>query len=129
MSGHDHDEHHGISHVASTKVLLGTFGALLVLTVLTVGATKINLGKELNLALAMAIATVKATLVMAFFMHLAFDKVFHTMAIVSAIIFATLFVGFALMDSGQYQDQIHWDTKNREAIPAFPKGPKPQYNL
>ncbi len=120
---HDHhDDHHGISHVASTKVLLGTGGALLVLTLITVGATKIDLGPSMNLALAMFIAVIKATLVVLFFMHLKYDKVFHTVVFVSAILAAALFVGFTLMDSGQYQDTNIWDV---DRPPSAPIGPRP----
>jgi cytochrome c oxidase subunit 4 len=111
-----HDDHeHGIAHVASVKVLLGTWIALMFLTVITVAATKIDLGPSLNLALAMAIAVVKATLVVLFFMHLFYDKLFHTVLLVGAVLAATLFVGFALMDSSQYQDSLQWSTTTTTA--------------
>ena len=120
---HDHhDDHHGISHVASIKVLLGTGGALLFLTIVTVLATKIDLGPNMNLALAMFIAVIKATLVILFFMHLKYDKIFHSVIFMSAILAAALFVGFTLMDSGQYQHTNIW---NPEAPPAAPIGPRP----
>jgi cytochrome c oxidase subunit 4 len=102
-SGHDD---HGISHVASVKVLLGTFGALIVLTVLTVAATKVNLGANGNLMLAMFIATVKAALVCTYFMHLKYDKPLHTIILLAALLLGLLFVVFGLMDSGQYQQDI-----------------------
>lgn len=117
----DHDEH-GISHVATTKVLLGTGGALLMLTLVTVGATKVDFGPNVNLAIAMFIAVIKATLVVLFFMHLRYDKIFHSVIFVSAILAAALFVGFTLMDSGQYQDTNIWDVDNP---PAAPIGPRP----
>ena len=119
---HAHDDHHGISHVAPVKVLLGTWIALMILTVITVGATKIDLGASYNLALAMAIAVVKATLVVLFFMHLRYDKLFHSVLVVGGILAAALFVGFALMDSNQYQAAIIWDVN---APPAAPIGPPP----
>lgn len=97
------DAHHGISHVASMKVLFGTFGALMALTVITVLATKVDLGANGNLLLAMFIATIKATLVCTFFMHLKYDKPMHTVILISALLLALLFVAFALMDSNQYQ--------------------------
>lgn len=109
--GHTHDDEHGLAHVASMKMLLGTFGALLVLTILTVLATKIDLGRGPNLALAMFIATIKATLVVLFFMHLVYDKLFHSIGVICGILFAALFVWFVMTDTGEYQDQIHWDTK------------------
>ncbi len=120
---HDHDEHaHGIAHVAPVRVLLTTWIILMVLTVVTVGATKIDLGSNLNLALAMAIAVVKATLVILFFMHLRYDKLFHSVLVIGGLLAASLFVGFALFDSNQYQDAIIWDPANP---PAAPHGPLP----
>jgi cytochrome c oxidase subunit IV len=118
-----HDEHgHGIAHVAETKVLIGTWVALMILTILTVSATKIDLGSNYNLALAMAIAVVKASLVVLFFMHLRYDKLFHSVLVVSGLLAASLFVGFALMDSGQYQQTIIWDVDHP---PPAPIGPRP----
>ncbi|MBL8623629.1 MAG: cytochrome C oxidase subunit IV family protein [Myxococcales bacterium] len=117
-----HDDHHGISHVAPVKVLLGTWGTLMVLTIITVGATRIDLGANYNLALAMAIAVVKATLVVLFFMHLRYDKLFHSIMIAGGILAAALFVGFALMDSNQYQSTIIW---NPDSPPPAPIGPPP----
>lgn len=103
----DQDDHsHGISHTASTKVLLGTFGALMVLTIITVAATLVDFGSSMNLILAMLVATVKATLVCMYFMHLKYDKVIYTVALLSAVLFALLFVSFALMDSAEYQVDI-----------------------
>lgn len=105
---HHGDHGHGMAHVASVKTLLGTWGTLMVLTVVTVLATKIDLGADLNLLLAMVIATIKATLVCLYFMHLRYDKLFHTVVFVSAIVLATLFVTFALMDSQEYQTDVTW---------------------
>jgi len=114
-SEHDHDhhaehgEHHGLGHVASKRVLFGTWGTLMVLTIVTVTASKIDFGAaELNLLIAMVIAVIKATLVCLFFMHLKYDKLFHSVVFVSAILLATLFVTFALMDSNQYQSDVYW---------------------
>jgi len=94
----------------------------MILTLLTVGATRIDLGGNYNLALAMAIAVVKATLVVLFFMHLRYDRLFHSVIIVGGLLFAALFIGFALMDSGQYQDTVLWDIRNP---PPAPIGPPP----
>ncbi len=119
---HHDDEHHGLAHVAPTKVLLGTGGTLLMLTILTVLATKIDFGATMNLAIAMLIAVVKASLVILFFMHLKYDKLFHSVVFISALLAATLFVGFTLMDTGQYQRSNIWDPDNP---PAAPDGPRP----
>lgn len=118
-----HDDHdHGIAHVATTKTLLATGGTLLVLTLVTVLATKIDFGANINLAIAMVIAVTKATLVILFFMHLRYDRLFHTVVFVSAICAAALFVGFTLMDSSQYQHTNIW---HPSAPPAAPVGPRP----
>lgn len=124
MATTHHDDHaeHGISHVASAKVLLATGGSLLFLTLVTVLATKVDFGPSINLAFAMLIAVIKATLVVLFFMHLKYDKIFHTVVFMSAILAAALFVGFALMDSGQYQHTNIWDVDNP---PPAPVGPRP----
>ena len=96
----DHDDDHGLAHTASVKVLVATGSSLLVLTLITVLATKVDFGANINLAVAMTIAVFKASLVILFFMHLKYDRLFHTVVFVSAILAASLFVGFTMLDSG-----------------------------
>jgi cytochrome c oxidase subunit 4 len=117
-----HDDHHGISHVAAARVLLATGSTLLFLTLLTVLATHVDFGANINLAVAMVIAVTKATLVILFFMHLRYDKLFHSVVFVSALLAASLFVGFTLMDSSQYQMTNIW---NPTSPPRAPIGPRP----
>ena len=120
MSAEHHDDHeHGIAHVATIKTLVATGGTLLMLTILTVLATRIDFGANINLAVAMVIAVTKATLVVLFFMHLRYDRLFHTVVFVSAICAASLFVGFTLMDTSQYQHTNIWDPS---APPPAPVG-------
>lgn len=57
-----------------TKAYLMVFGALLVLTVATVGVSYIHLSKGLGLFVGLLIATVKASLVASIFMHLKWEK-------------------------------------------------------
>jgi len=123
MSTTTHDEHHGgLAHTATIPVLVATGGTLLLLTLVTVLATRIDFGAPINLGVAMAIAVVKATLVILFFMHLKYDRLFHTVVFVSAILAASLFVGFTLMDTNQYQQTNIW---NHEKPPVAPYGPRP----
>lgn len=121
----DHHDDHGISHVAAAKTLLATGGSLLLLTAVTVGATKFDFGGGMNLAIAMFIAVVKATLVILFFMHLRYDKVFHSVIFLSALLAASLFVGYTMLDSNQYQQTNIW---NPDSPPAAPIGPRPIQN-
>jgi cytochrome c oxidase subunit 4 len=117
-----HADDHGLAHTATIKTLLATGGTLLVLTLVTVLATKIDFGANINLAIAMVIAVTKATLVILFFMHLRYDKLFHSVLLVGALLAGSLFVGFTLMDAGQYQQTNIW---NPDAPPAAPYGPRP----
>jgi cytochrome c oxidase subunit 4 len=99
--GHHHGDGHGehFAHPAPVWVLLGTFGALIFLTILTVFiADNVELG-SFELLVSMGIATVKAVLVGAFFMHMFWDKGFNVLVFLSSLLFFALFIGFALMDS------------------------------
>ena len=76
-------------------------GALLFLTVVTVGASMINFGSNMtNVIIAMLIASLKASLVALFFMHLRWDKP------MSAIIFCTSLFFLGLFLIGCYTDTI-----------------------
>ena len=94
-----------LGHPASMKMLIGVFGALLVLTGLTVGVAQFNLG-AIDLSIAMLIATVKATLVAVFFMHLNHDKGVNRLFFISSILCAGLFMAIALGDANEYQQDI-----------------------
>src|SRR5690606_29947196 len=78
--------------------LVSVFLALLVLTVITVAQASFDLG-SLDVVLVMLIATVKAILVMMFFMHLAFDKPFHLFVFLSSFVFMALFVILTIGDA------------------------------
>jgi cytochrome c oxidase subunit 4 len=95
----------GFVHIAPFRVLAGVWVTLLVLTWVTVSATGIDLGR-FNLWLAMAIATVKASLVLLYFMHMRYDRPINAIVFVTALLFVMLFVGFALMDTLAYQPEL-----------------------
>jgi len=99
-SGHDE-----APHALPAKVLLGTFAALVVLTVATVVTSRLDLG-PMNIVVALAIASLKAALVAAFFMHLKYEHRFQTVIFVGALFFAVLFVGFVVFDTTQYQPDL-----------------------
>ncbi|MBI5869267.1 MAG: cytochrome C oxidase subunit IV family protein [candidate division Zixibacteria bacterium] len=109
MSEHAHSQPgHGSDatvHVVPFRILVAVWLALMVLTVVTVEVVYIDLG-NLNLYLAMAIATVKGALVALYFMHLRYDRPFHAIVFVTALVFVLLFVSLVLTDSGQYQPNI-----------------------
>lgn len=89
-------------HVASVKLLLVVWVALMIGTWLTVAASNVDLG-WLNIWIGLGIATGKASLVGLFYMHLRWDKPFNAFVFLAAFFFLFLLIGFAMMDSGQYQ--------------------------
>jgi cytochrome c oxidase subunit IV len=91
---------HPIGHAVPLKILLGVFAALAMLTVVTVVASKFDFG-EYNLVIALAIAVIKASLVVLFFMHLLWDKPFNAIVFVGCLFFVGLFIGLTLLDSVQ----------------------------
>jgi cytochrome c oxidase subunit IV len=93
QGGKDH-----VPHVLPMRVYLGTWIALLVLTVITVGASYIDIG-SFNILLALLIATMKASIVAAIFMHLRWDHKFHTIVFSFSIVFLAIFIAFTMYDT------------------------------
>lgn len=89
----------GMHHVIPLKTYLTVFAALIGLTVVTVGASRIDFG-VLNTVIAFGIATVKATLVLAFFMHLKYDNMMNRVIILSAAFFLIVLYFFCALDEG-----------------------------
>jgi len=77
---HPHELHEHISPVSLYNKIIGT---LFVLTALTY---------------AMVVATVKAGLVVAYFMHLKYDEKYHLFVFLGTIIFVGIFFGFIMFD-------------------------------
>ena len=105
----EHAAGHSAEHVGHNVpfwVLVATLAALLILTVITVGATWVNFGPTINLWIAMIIATAKATLVALYFMHLRYDKPIVGIILVGTLFFVTLFIGVAVTDSRAYQGGV-----------------------
>jgi cytochrome c oxidase subunit 4 len=100
--GH-HDE---LAHVTPKRLLLGVWGALMILTVVTVAVTLIDFGAQTNLIIAMAIATIKAGLVVTYFMHLRWDRPFHTLIFLGSLLFVSLFISMTLLDKSEYEGSI-----------------------
>jgi cytochrome c oxidase subunit 4 len=87
-----HEEHGG------TAVNVRTLIALLILTGLTVGAAYVNLGAG-NVVVALFIATIKASLVVLFFMHLRWDKPVNAIIAMAGFLFLGIFMMFDLLDA------------------------------
>lgn len=99
-------EHHAASHleepvhphIAPWKLYAGIFGVLIVLTVITVAISRVDLGAA-NLAVAIIVATIKASLVVTFFMHLKDDRRFNAILFLGSLLFGGLFLAYTLNDT------------------------------
>jgi cytochrome c oxidase subunit 4 len=90
---HAHAHHDQAEHVKKhVRVYVGVFIALLVGTLITVGASYIQFSSNAaNIALALVIAIVKASLVAGFFMHLVSEKkTIYVVLVFTAFFFAGL---------------------------------------
>jgi len=92
MSTHTESHSHG-----GPKIYTANLFALLFLTILTVAAASFNFGSA-NVVIALAIATVKATLVALFFMHLVWDKPVNSIIAIAGFLFLGIFLMFDFLD-------------------------------
>jgi cytochrome c oxidase subunit 4 len=105
-AAHPDAHDHGLSHVLPWQVLVGVLGVLLFFTWATVAVRGIDLG-SMNLIIAMIIATIKAVLVMAIFMHLRWDNPYHSLWFLGSFVFVALFISIALLDKSEYEPDIN----------------------
>jgi len=90
MSDHAqaHDDHDVSKHIRGYLIIGAT---LIVGTILTVLASYVDLGHHWNIILALVIATIKASLVALFFMHLISEKqMIYTVLTFTAFFFVAL---------------------------------------
>lgn len=106
MTAHanSHDAHAGHGelqmghhHVSSSAMFVNVLIALLILTGITVGASQIDFGAA-NMLIAMFIACIKASLVMAFFMHLKWDTAINKIVFLGSFLFLALLFIFTIAD-------------------------------
>jgi cytochrome c oxidase subunit IV len=102
---HSISESENHAHAVPLPVLAAVFAALIFMTGLTMAATWYDLGSW-NLIIALGIATLKAALVVLYFMHLRYDNPFNAIVLITALLFVALFLGLTLLDTFQYQPDI-----------------------
>jgi cytochrome c oxidase subunit 4 len=86
------------AHISSLRLYVSIFFALIFFTLLTVAVSDVHLGR-MNLVVAVAIASTKATLVVLFFMHLRYDSKFNSMILVVAVLFIGIFFAYTMNDT------------------------------
>lgn len=106
MSHHDIDDGAVHSHIAPVKFYVGIFAALVALTLLTVGLSYIHLGAA-NLAIAIIVASMKAALVVIFFMHLSHDNKFNSVLMVGSLMFIGVFFAYTMNDTNERQNELN----------------------
>jgi cytochrome c oxidase subunit 4 len=79
------------------KTFVAVWATLLVLTAVTVFVATLNLG-PFNAIVALSIATVKALLVLLFFMELRYSTALTKVAMIAAVFFLMLLAGLTLSD-------------------------------
>jgi len=97
MANHAHESHHE-PHVLPLAVYYGVFGALLLLTGLTYAVSFAGLPPSLSFGVAMLVASCKALLVSAVFMHLIWDEKLNVIVLAVSVLAMLLFFGVTMMD-------------------------------
>ena len=109
----DHSHH---MHVCTARIFMGVYVALVFLTVLTVVISRFDFG-GFNMMMAMAVAALKASLVMTVFMHLRWDTAINNIAFLSSALFLSLLFLFTLADYATRGDADPVLTRTHELLP------------
>ena len=86
-----------IKHIVPFNVYVKVLLSLLTLTALTVAAAQLDFG-ILNTIIALSIATIKAALVLLFFMHLKYDNKIFLVIFLTGVFFLIVLFGFCEFD-------------------------------
>jgi cytochrome c oxidase subunit IV len=90
-------------HIVSPKVYFVIFASLMLGTGVTVWAAFQNFGK-LNIVIALAIATIKATLVVLYFMHARYSPKRTQLVIVCSVFWLAIMLALTLSDYDTRRD-------------------------
>jgi len=86
------------AHIVATATYAAVWAALLVLLAATIAVAKMQLLAQYSVLGSLVIATAKAGLVLAFFMHLKYEGRFLKGLLALAIAALTLFIGMTFVD-------------------------------
>ena len=126
-SAHAHEDGAVHAHVSPVRFYWGILGILMVFTVITYALAFVELGAA-NLAVAIVIATLKASLVVLFFMHLYWDSKFNALIFIGSLLFLAVFLVYTVNDTGnrgRVDEDLSRDDRGRyseaagEWAPAF----------
>src|ERR1051325_4758991 len=94
MASHGNDSHH---HIIPLSTYVKVLTVLLVLTVVTVAVSHFDFG-AMNTVINLGIASIKASLVLAIFMHLKYDDKLYIVVFLTAIFFLIVMYFFSVLD-------------------------------
>ncbi len=101
------------AHIHSVWLYWGVFATLVLLTIITVSLASYDFGK-FSIIVTLLIASTKAILVMAVFMHLLFDNKFYAVIAATSLVFLSLFIAFPIIDMDSRGDL---DAYNQNYLP------------
>lgn len=119
-------EAHSYSHAKKTYSLV--LAALFILTVITVGASGVDFGAPwVNVVVALVIASIKASLVALFFMHLLYDRRINAIIFLTGVVMLCIFLLFTLLDvdSRETVRPLNLRSPATAAAPESGPGPRP----
>jgi cytochrome c oxidase subunit IV len=106
-------------HIVSPKIYFAIFAALMIGTALTVWAAFQNF-HQFNIVIALGIATIKATLVILYFMHARYSPKRTQLVIVCSVFWLAIMLGLTLSD---YNTRSH-ETQPGEGRLIHPSAPQ-----
>lgn len=111
LTGQDFEE--GLGHTLDLNILRNVLLILLALTAITVAVSRFDLG-NLNIIVAIFIATVKAAIVATFFMHLKFEGKIILMYVFYPLIILSILIGGTLGDV-YVREEVHPSALEKQA--------------
>ena len=97
MNAHAHHADLGHEHITPLSVYFGIFGALMVLTAITVAVAWVDLG-SLNILVALGVAVFKATLVVLYFMHLKYSSKLTWIVVAAGLFWLVILLAMTMVD-------------------------------
>lgn len=107
-------------HVVPLRTYVMVWVGLLILTYLTVRVSYYDFG-EGNLIIAMVIATMKASLVVLFFMALKYDERFNAVVFLGSLGFLSIFLILTLADTMERGKVDPLEARELQLVPARPE--------
>ena len=107
-------------HVLPLRIYVAVAASLMILTVITVWVSYLDFG-IFNIIVAMGVATIKAGLVVLFFMHLKYDEKFNAIVFVGSLAFLAVFFVLTLADTMERGRVDPLERYQIESVPGRPE--------